>query len=52
MVPPAVAGEARSDAWVARCERFLSAYPAFEVKASSDEWRRGECVGVVTRPRR
>jgi len=39
MVPPAVAGEVRSDAWVARCERFLSAYPAFEVKTSSDEWR-------------
>ncbi len=47
-----VRGQARSNAWMARCERFLSAYPLFEVKTKSDEWRRAACVHGATEPRR
>ena len=44
--------EASSDAWMARCECFLSAYPSFEAKTSSDEWRRAACARGATEPRR
>jgi len=47
-----VAREARSDAWMAACERFLSAYPSFEVKTASDEWRRAACVRGAMQPKR
>lgn len=43
---------AGSDAWMAACERFLSAYPSFEVKTGSDEWRRAACVTGATQRRR
>jgi hypothetical protein len=44
--------EARSDAWMASCERFLSAYPSFEVKIAADEWRREACARGAMQPRR
>jgi len=42
---------AAGDRWLARCARFLSAYPSFEVKTYSDEWKRGECVRLIRSPR-
>jgi hypothetical protein len=39
------------DRWLDYCARFLEAYPSFEVKTYSDEWKRGECVRAVERPK-
>ena len=47
-----VSREARTDAWMAACERFLTAYPSIEVKTASDEWRREVCARGAMQPRR